>query len=281
VKRWTDTKKWESEWYRTKTALAKNLWLWLNDHCDNAGIVTPDIALASFQIGGTIDETHIAELKDRLKEIEPGTYMILGFIHFQSGNIPARGSKTMAPFQINIWKCLTAHNIDYVNPKSNGCQHDIHEAIDSHERTIERHTHDTSVAVRQRQGLRQGQRQGLKEKGSGEKPKAENPSLMLVFAWSRAFESQFGIAYDDKKRDWSAAKTLLKSTGKTVQEIISVARDAWTKSDGRKFYNCLNRTRDFADFCSAWNKIRAELSQAPVEITKAEPAKPKAGPHPW
>jgi len=221
--------------------------------------------LASFQFGQTIDETHLAELKDRLKEIASGTYMIVGFIHFQFGNIPARGATDkMAPFQKNIWKCLSAHNIDYVNPATPSSQGVVDPSMNGHLGLVNRSEYPL------RQGIRIRQRQ--KEKGPGEKPKKDNPTMRLVLSWSRAFESQFGIKYDSKKSDWSASKRLIKSTGRTVDEIVDVARKAWQKP--KTFWNCFSRTRDLTDFCSAWNKIRTEISQTQnVETTTKKPVR--------
>ena len=117
MKRFTQTEKWQNPTYRALSLPAKLLLAWLNDHCDNAGIITPDIQGASFHIGQPVDESHVTELKPWLNEISKGTYWIQGFIYFQFGTVPPPGtSAKMAPLHQTIWNSLAAHNLTYANP---------------------------------------------------------------------------------------------------------------------------------------------------------------------
>lgn len=52
-KRFTETTKWSDPWFRVLPIESKCLWLWLLDNCDCAGIIEPDLELASFQVGAS------------------------------------------------------------------------------------------------------------------------------------------------------------------------------------------------------------------------------------
>ena len=87
MKRFTETLKWQNPWFRKLTPEAKLLWQWLVDHCDPAGVIEPDFALASFQIGVEIDEDVVAELGERIVKLPSGKYHIPAFIGFQYGQL--------------------------------------------------------------------------------------------------------------------------------------------------------------------------------------------------
>lgn len=56
MKRFTETTKWDDPWFRKLTPAAKLLWQWMLDHCDGAGVIDPDLELASFQTGCSIGD---------------------------------------------------------------------------------------------------------------------------------------------------------------------------------------------------------------------------------
>jgi hypothetical protein len=110
LKRFTSTEKWNDPWFRALSPTAKLFWSWLVDHCDNAGVIDPDIMLACFQIGDKVEEKHLTELGDRVKRLPNGKLWLPKFIRFQFGELSA-DSRVHA----SIIKLLTAHNIQYPN----------------------------------------------------------------------------------------------------------------------------------------------------------------------
>lgn len=108
-KRFTETAKWDDPWFRKLSPSAKLLWSWLTDKCDAAGIVDPDLELASFQIGLPITESELKELGSRLEKIERGKYIIPGFISFQVGE-PSRECRAHKP----IFTSLEKHKMERV-----------------------------------------------------------------------------------------------------------------------------------------------------------------------
>ena len=111
LKRFTNTEKWNDPWFRALSPATKLLWLWLVDHCDNAGVIDPDSALAAFQIGSGIEEKHFIELGDRIKTLPNKKLWIPKFIRFQFGDL-------MASSQVHcsIIKLIKSHSLDYPIP---------------------------------------------------------------------------------------------------------------------------------------------------------------------
>lgn len=87
MKRFTETQKWEDPWFRKLFPEQKLLWLWLLDRCDSAGVIEPDIELASFQIGFHYPSDTLSVFGDRVREIGGGKFFIEKFIEFQYGRL--------------------------------------------------------------------------------------------------------------------------------------------------------------------------------------------------
>ena len=85
MKRFTETSKWSDPWFRKLSPELKNLWHWLLDNCDNAGVIEPDLDLASFQIGYQYPMDSLSKFGDRLEQIPCGKYYLTKFINFQCG----------------------------------------------------------------------------------------------------------------------------------------------------------------------------------------------------
>lgn len=111
LKRFTDTGKWNDPWFRSLSPTTKLLWSWLVDHCDNAGVIDPDIMLASFQIGDKVEEKHLTELGDRLQRLPSGKLWIPKYIRFQFGELTS-GSQV----HCSVIKLIRLHNLDYPIP---------------------------------------------------------------------------------------------------------------------------------------------------------------------
>ncbi len=108
LKRFTATDKWDDKWFRVLSPRTKLLWMYLLDHCDNSGVVDPDLMLASFQIGETVDEKNLTELGNRLQTLPNGKLWIPKFIRFQFGDLNPE-SRVHA----SVIKLLSFHAIEY------------------------------------------------------------------------------------------------------------------------------------------------------------------------
>jgi hypothetical protein len=109
MKRFTETSKWSDPWFRSLSPEAKLLWLWLCDSCDYAGVIEPDFALASFQIGQglDIDLDVLAELGDRVLKLPSGKLILPAFIGFQYGQL-SRDCRPHKP----VFRDLERHGLD-------------------------------------------------------------------------------------------------------------------------------------------------------------------------
>jgi len=84
----TETTKWSDPWFRKLPENLKLLWLWLLDNCDCAGIIEPDIDLASFQIGASKELPRVNDIPDlfdgRIQLIGKSLF-IRKFVSYQYG----------------------------------------------------------------------------------------------------------------------------------------------------------------------------------------------------
>ena len=87
MKRFTETQKWEDPWFRRLRPEMKLLWQWILDRCDNAGVIDPDIELASFQIGYGYPMDTLLEFGERVVKLPCGKWFIPKFIDFQYGKL--------------------------------------------------------------------------------------------------------------------------------------------------------------------------------------------------
>lgn len=106
MKRFTETQKWEDPWFRRLAPELKLLWHWLLDKCDGAGIIEPDIELASFQIGFQYPVDILSKFDGRVTKLECGKYFIPKFISYQYGNL-SRECKAHNP----IFSSLEKHGL--------------------------------------------------------------------------------------------------------------------------------------------------------------------------
>lgn len=86
-KRFTDSKKWDDEWFSELEPKYKLMWLYMLDKCDHVGFFKPNIRLASFCISEkiTLEEIKLV-FKERIFDIE-GKFFIPKFICFQYGKL--------------------------------------------------------------------------------------------------------------------------------------------------------------------------------------------------
>lgn len=82
AKRLTDTEIWSKEWFLKLTDLQRNLFLYIKDKCDCAGVYEPNYMLLNFIFKTEIKEEDFLVLKQVVK-LPNGNFFITDFINFQ------------------------------------------------------------------------------------------------------------------------------------------------------------------------------------------------------
>ncbi len=85
------------------------------------------------------------------------------------------------------------------------------------------------------------------------------PSRRFSDGWLAAYKEVFGQAYIYSTKDGVQAARLLKN-GVTPDDALAIARAAWVKSDEKKFWACVNQSKEVPKFVAAFNAIRRELA---------------------
>lgn len=86
-RRWVDCDIWSKRWWRELPPAQKLLWKYICDVCDNAGVWSPDWALASFQIGSEVTEYDLAAFNDKVRVLDNGKVYLTTFVQFQQGHL--------------------------------------------------------------------------------------------------------------------------------------------------------------------------------------------------
>ena len=89
AKRFTETTKWNEDWFLDLNSEHKLFWIYICDNCDHAGIFKPNKRLFELLIGKKINVSEfisvVNEDKVRLLELNNGRWYLTGFISFQYG----------------------------------------------------------------------------------------------------------------------------------------------------------------------------------------------------
>jgi hypothetical protein len=90
AKRFTDTMKWNEDWYLDLSLTHKMFWIYICDNCDHAGIFKPNKRIFELLIGEKINSDKFLESvnKDKLRVVVLGNgrWYLTGFIEFQYGD---------------------------------------------------------------------------------------------------------------------------------------------------------------------------------------------------
>ena len=87
IKRFTDSKKWETIWFRSLSPKMRFVWLYLNDACDHAGIWETDFALLEMRTGIKTNQNEVTlAFKNKIKWLNSGHLYLLDFCAFQYGD---------------------------------------------------------------------------------------------------------------------------------------------------------------------------------------------------
>lgn len=92
-KRFTDSRKWDDDFFAELTPKYKLLWLYMLDACDHAGLFKVIKKNINFHLDGEYDLDEILEIfKDKIIVVEEKLWFIPNFITFQYGNIDSGNS---------------------------------------------------------------------------------------------------------------------------------------------------------------------------------------------
>lgn len=110
-KRFTDCDIWEDPWYRKLPCLYKEMWRFLCDKCDPAGVWKVDLDMIGFFLGEDVSEKQALELfnsdKTRVEVLPNGKWFIVYFIPFQYGHL----SRECKP-HIPVFDAIERHGIE-------------------------------------------------------------------------------------------------------------------------------------------------------------------------
>ena len=86
AKRFSDSEKWNDVWFTELNNDQKIIWIYLLDHCDNAGIFKLNMKLINFNCSTNISvEEFISIFKERITQINKESWIINKFCYFQYG----------------------------------------------------------------------------------------------------------------------------------------------------------------------------------------------------
>lgn len=87
AKRFSDTNKWDDEWYMSLPSAYKLAYQYILDKCDSVGVWKPNYKLAEFVLSEKIDWEDFKSLlgKCRLYEMKNGNWWLIKFCDFQYG----------------------------------------------------------------------------------------------------------------------------------------------------------------------------------------------------
>lgn len=244
----------------------KLFFMWLNDNCDHAGIISPDFEVASLQIGEAVNEKNIAELGNRLQRLPDGFYIIVGFIKFQFGDIKLNvAGKGMSNVHVKIRESLVAHNLNYdkvIAMESQGCLEPSPNLTDNPTRSgVEPSTEGSIKSI-------------LKVEGGvgGSTPKqrlafkVKKQTDLFKGLWSQTYLLAFGTVYSVTGVDSGQARLLFQDGKTRAQDLMKVVADAWAFK-GKQNYYC-SKTKSIAFFCNHINEIKHELYGTPSPVAR-------------
>ena len=90
AKRFTDTTKWNEDWFLDLSISNKLFWIYICDNVDHAGIFKPNKRLFELLVGDKVNIKDFLNIvngeKERIKILENGRWYLTKFIEFQYGS---------------------------------------------------------------------------------------------------------------------------------------------------------------------------------------------------
>ena len=246
MRRFTETQKWEDPWFRKLKPEMKLLWQWLLDRCDNAGVIDPDIELASFQIGYQYPINTLSKFGERLVLLECKKWFIPKFINFQYGRLSSE-CKAHKP----IFTSLQKHDIP---PSLIGYPKGINtlqEEEEEKEKETEKETEDPELIPKTRQILPSNWQRMSEKDRKQSKVNYNDETMQTIGTW-------FGRRPETL---WTVAEAAALSKSNPLQKEIEGMGKYYTATIAVDDY----RRRDLLTLLNNWT---SELDRARAFVTK-------------
>jgi len=109
AKRFTNSGKWQTKWFRGLSPTNKLFWHYLNDSCNHAGIWEVDFGLASYQLGEELNEEETKKtFADKITVFDNGERWIINdFVEFQYGELQLTNNAHKS-----VMKILRKHGLE-------------------------------------------------------------------------------------------------------------------------------------------------------------------------
>ena len=108
-KRFTDTELWTKPWFMALSIAEKLVWFYIKDNCDNVGVWTPNLPLADFVLGASIDwEEFRDKCHENIAVLDNGKWWLVDFCSFQHPDLKAES--TSKPI-ISYIRALKKHDL--------------------------------------------------------------------------------------------------------------------------------------------------------------------------
>ena len=91
-KRFTDSNKWDDEWFMNLEPHYKLFWVYMLDKCDHAGFFKPNLKLANFCLDFTFSIDDLLRVFESRIQIVGSKWFIPKFIDFQYGSLKAHNN---------------------------------------------------------------------------------------------------------------------------------------------------------------------------------------------
>ena len=266
MKRLTNTEKWNNKNFRLLSSPAKLFCEWSNDHCDHAGVITPDFETASLQIGESVNENTILEINNRLdgvlREIKPGTYWIQGYIEFQHGKFDPRTpwDKMGNLFRV-VAQLIASHGLDFkpnpnlVKYQSEGSENPNLESSDGYIKLNH---------IKSKGGMGENKERSESQKASWNlKCRCDEVKRLWLIAHKQAFPKQ---NYKFTGPDSGQLKLFMQDKTVSPEKLILVAKEAWNHNSDASFSWCRSLT-SLCFLVTKFNEITSELYGKKTERT--------------
>jgi len=113
AKRFTDTTKWNEDWFLDLSISNKLFWIYICDNADHAGIFKPNKRMFELLVGDKVNVKDFLSIlngeKERIKILENGRWYLTKFIEFQYGSKLNPNNRVHK----SIIKLLDTNNVDY------------------------------------------------------------------------------------------------------------------------------------------------------------------------
>lgn len=232
MKRFTETMKWEKDWFTELSSKHKLLWLFLCDRCDCAGVWDPNFKLASYLIGEPIEVKDLHQMSGRVMKLECGKFLLVPFVQFQYGVLSAT-----CPAHVPVLRSLEKHlTIEEMERVSIG----YHKAI-------------ASLKEKQKEKDREKSSEG----GAGETSEVAIPSVAEVLAFcsmGAGIPADFARHYHETKgikRTWANGYGRLVDWKKEIVKWWAGSKATW-EQDKKNYGKRNSRGEDTRDHAAGF-----------------------------